>query len=216
MKTHIAPRIKDIIPLILIYITACSSPKNKVIETFENGTPKITIVEKEENRFKQEFYESGGKRQVVSLKDSVEHGKYTMWYESGEIWARGTLNMGVEEDTAYEYYKNGQLKSLRFYEKGTIMIYRKYREDGTPIDDLNFKTQIFRFWHENGQLKAIVPNESGNHIDYYSNGNVERSGKIKNGKKQGKYYYFNKNGDTLKTVIFIEGVAVDSTIYHEQ
>ena len=41
-------------------------------------------------------------------------------------------------------------------------------------------------------------------------------GKIEKGKKEGVYYYFMEKGDTLKTITYRAGEAVDSVLFSNE
>lgn len=199
---------------VLMVTYSCNKVQDRVISLHPNGKKKVVEIHRGDIKVKQlEYYESGVLKSDKEFKDSIQNGKYSFWYENESKRSEGLFINGLKQDTAYEFYKEGSLKNMRYYKDGTIMIYKKFNPDGSLIHDLNFVTQIFKFWHKNGQLKAIVPSEKGQHIDYYPNGKVQRLGFISDGKKNGKYYFFSEQGDTLKAINYEFGEAKDSIIW---
>lgn len=203
----------SILLLSFFFLFACNSEQEQIVERFEDGTPK-TIIKKQNNEIiKFEYYKSGNKKLMIHMKDTVENGKYNMWYESGELWVTGNVIDGKESDTMKEYYRNGNLSRIKFYIDNKMKIYRRYDTLGRKTTEINDIKDVIYAWYKSGQLKLRIPHVEGDFIKYHENGRILFLGKLKDGKKDGMYYYFSEEGDTLKSIEYALDEAVDSVIY---
>ncbi len=206
--------------VILCNLIACgvSTIEKEVVETFPNDQPKTVLYRSNEGNLikREEFYESGRKKAMIEYKDSVPNGKMMKWYENGTLRAEGTFVNGSRVDTSYQYNVDGNLERSFYYQNDKAKIITDYYLSGKKEKQLNFIEDVLYMWYENGQLKTKLANSNGDFIDYYSNGNVQMKGKIEKGKKEGVYYYFMEKGDTLKTITYRAGEAVDSVLFSNE
>ena len=134
--------------LLVAIIASCSNdgPKDvkltdreKVVSTFENGTPQIVReVKKESNNnesvYEKEYYEDGHLLKEGPIDNNQRHGYWKTYYRNGKIWSEGYYDHGQRDDTAKSYYPDGTLKYVGVFDKGQ-------------------KTGTWLFYDEDGKLK---------------------------------------------------------------
>ncbi len=204
---------KCLILIFIIIIISCKKKNEQVIERYGNGLPKIVDIDENGKKTRYQYYESQKKRSIVPLKDTVKHGKYTLWYEDGNIWAVGEYKDGIKHDTAKEFYTNGRLKKLQFYEKGQMLIYRRYDEEGRKKSEINGIDKSVKSWHKNGQLRNYIPNMNGEYFEYFNDGSVKLRGQIVNGKADGPEAHFDLDGKQTKSIIYKQDSIIDSVLF---
>ncbi len=69
--------------------------------------------------------------------DAIKHGPFSIWFENGQIKAKGTYSNGVLDGNYESWYANGQRESSGNYQQG--------EQDGEWV-----------WWHENGMRRAVT------------------------------------------------------------
>jgi antitoxin component YwqK of YwqJK toxin-antitoxin module len=188
----------------------------EVKEIYPNGQPKVVYYKTANNilQKKEEYYESGNMKSLIEYKgDSILHGRMITWFENGRLLAKGKFENNLRVDTSFKYDINGNLNRTFYYQNDKPKIITDYYPDGKKYRQLNYLEGIHRLWFPSGQLKNIIAENEGDFIDYFPNGNIKMKGIRENGKREGVYYHFTEKGDTLKTIVYVKGLAVDSTLY---
>jgi antitoxin component YwqK of YwqJK toxin-antitoxin module len=124
---------------VLFFIIACHKKSEVVESRWPNGSPKIVKVYEGSGKSKKLVKEIGyyqNKKKYVEGEvkgDSIKDGKWTVWYENGNIWSEG-------------YFKNNKPEGLRivYYENGKVRYKGKFK-DGKPVG-------TWSFWDEKGTL----------------------------------------------------------------
>lgn len=97
-----------------------SSSNISVTEIYPNGSPYHVIYTKLNEKMTSElFFYPSYKIQMVgtSLKNQRE-GKWSYWYESGNLWSEGYYKNGVNDSIRNVWYENGQKRYEGFYRNG--------------------------------------------------------------------------------------------------
>lgn len=58
------------------------------------------------------------KRSEENYKNGIQHGPFTVWYESGKVAKSGGYHQGKEHGLWTSFYENGKQKGLENYFKG--------------------------------------------------------------------------------------------------
>ena len=69
-------------------------------------------------------------------------GNWKTWYEDGTLADDEFYKNDSLQGECKYYYKNGQLSADEVYEKGKLISYKLFDEDGKPMEDENYKPKI--------------------------------------------------------------------------
>ncbi len=144
------------------------------------------------------------------------HGQVTDYYYDGSVRARGNFDNGYIIDTLQEYYRNGQLKSLRVKLKGTknsfgnkvtLWDVKDFSKEGILVHHYNNKKEFIKDYYSSGQLKKHNKFK-GKTWEYYEWGEPESMINKRGNKKtiysrEGqKVYMYIKNGSAIEKKSF--------------
>ena len=76
------------------------------------------------------YYKNGQLKAITPKLNGLPHGKSKMWYETGQIWSKGTWENGK------------QIKTIMYHENGKKSYFVCYRK---------FKMKL-KMWHPNGRI----------------------------------------------------------------
>ena len=117
-----------------------------------------------------EYYPNGAVKEEITLQDSLAHGWYKIYYESGQLKKKSWMLKGHYNGESIEYYENGNVESV-FYLKNNI-------SEGP-----------FKVFYKNGniQYSGVQKNNAPYkwHYEYHENDS---------GKVWFRRYYVNVNG----------------------
>ncbi len=131
----------SIISSILLF--TCSGKIEKVIvETYEDGNPKLVKFYRGENGHKEmireiTYYPSNQIRYEGAFSEGEKHGQWIYYYENGNKWSEGYFYMGERDGAGTTWHKNGQKYMHGSYNKGE-------------------RTGLWQFWDENGKLDKEI------------------------------------------------------------
>ena len=103
--------------ILLLFVLGCSSTGYEVVvESYEDGNPKLVRYYRDENRQdllrEIQYYEDGKVYIEGQYKDNEREGKWTAWYRNGNIWSTGEYQKGMENGLKTVYHENGN----KYYE----------------------------------------------------------------------------------------------------
>ncbi len=184
----------------------------------------------EENNKPKEYieYHDNGNIAAKSFKDKNGNvnGKFTFYYESGNIQAKGQMiNNQMEGDVyIFEDQKTEKLISIRTFKDGELLSSKLLHENGktksiTPV--VNDKIEgVYYEYYEDGTLKAYrqFKNDMRNGIDktYHKNGELSAIGSNVDGKAEGTWKYYYNNGSLGAEVVFKNGEVVSEKKYKKE
>lgn len=164
----------------------------------------------------QRFYPSG-KLMIEVNYDEKEAGPVTLFYDNGEISARGFyVNRKVRDSVWYLYDANRYRLSEIHYKNGVLhgkqIVYWKNGIKCQEKDWVNGKEEGVwqeRFENGNDRLKARMINNKRNGLFsvYYPSGRYYLKGHYKNNIREGLWIYYEENGDVKKELHYINGHA---------
>lgn len=160
----------------------------KIVRTFSFLTETERI--KGKLKFSYKYSSLDGEYVIRETKSATDPGFVKSFYIIG-IKHKGTFNKGFKTGQWVTTYKNKRVK-IQNYENGLVVgRYRVYNTQGELLYETDFDPQ------GNGLYKDY----------YYKTGILKVKGHYKNGKKEGKWYYYDEAGNLKKTVIYEEGCA---------
>ena len=152
------------------------------------------------------------------LYDNLD-GKYTMWYENGQIAWEGNHKGGKENGKWTGWFENGQ-KSIEYNYNNLIPDgkWTSWFKNGLQSGDGNFKDGTGKFieFFENNQKKyeVIYKDGIGKETFWYEDGQKWFEITYKDGKKHGKHTSWNESGQINIEQIYKDGELV-SEINHK-
>ena len=172
-------------------------------------SPENYIDNKKEGKFTT-WYENGQIKSEENYKDGKKEGKSTTWYQSGEILRENNYKNGKKEGKFTNWYENAQKKSEENYlddkreGKSTW-----WHEDGLIKSDTNYKNNYKEgketTWYESGQIKS--------EINYIKGGGKEttwyESGQIKSERN------YKNNKREGKETSWYENGQIESEIHYK-
>ena len=140
-------------------------------------------------------------RSIAGIKPETEITQY--FNSEGKLYMISSLTSETEKDL-YALYR-------KYDSNGNLFIY-SYAIDGKNID---------RGYYSNGKLAYIlelkiikeqpsIPN--GKYIEYYKNGQIKVQGNYKEGKRDGEFKAFLRNGKSAGSVFYKDGKIIKSTL----
>ena len=202
----------------LVYKGRFDSINNKTGEWlyfWPNGNIKKSgkyVLNEKNNEWKY-FYENGSIQQKGNYVKNKPHGTWEWWYESGQKRRMEDYENGKEKGFVYEYDTTGKVIVKGEYYYGLregVWMYEinDYMEKGSYIGGMKTgkwkKTYIAT---KKDKFKGEYLNDIpiGKHVYYYSNGQIKKEGKYKDGEKEGEWTHYNELGDIVITYLYKEG-----------
>ncbi len=163
---------------------------------------------------KYDFYhENGNKAYEWNFAENGKRsGEQKYFYEDGKLRIKGDWIEGKENGVITEYYEDGNVKSEKHFASGQFnsesskfYAEKKVSVEDIP-DDTNATVSKEHVEKNNEQNTYQAFNGNGYHKLYNAFRKVDREGEFRNGKLiEGKRYYYNTDGDLLKTVVYKNG-----------
>lgn len=133
-----AERIYDVKELVvvedIVYEIATKKAANGLLEIyFDHGGLKTQVLLKDgrSSGMEKKFYPNGQIASAVPFLDGKEHGIAKRYFGSGGLQIVASFDHGLKEGITKAYYRDGTLKSEIRYEKGGAVEGVKYLEDGS-------------------------------------------------------------------------------------
>jgi len=147
----------------IICLYGCGSKPNQelIVETHENGNPKVVQVLDASGRILQvkTFHFNTYRESLVDYKDGKANGLLQRWGSTGELEETSQMKQGVREGESQTWYRKGQIMSSAEYQKGLLngelkryhpngdLQAQEYYQKGTPIGE-------WKSWFANGKLES--------------------------------------------------------------
>ena len=207
--------------LMLSIFTIINAHPFKTEKELNNFFSKMDQLIKEE--LKKDYREEMSKRKGTADRE------YTFEIEDDRTVLITRNIQGIKPETEITQYFNSEgklymISSLtKETEKDLYALYRKYDSNGNlfiysyAIDGKNTD----RGYYSDGklayiqELKIIIgqnPIPNGKYIEYYKNGQVKVQGNNKEGKRDGEFKAFLRNGKSAGSVFYKDGKIIKSTL----
>ena len=207
--------------LMLSIFTVINAHPFKTEKELNNFFSKIDQLIKEE--LKKDY------REEMSKRKGTADGEYTFEIEDNRTILITRNIQGIKPETEITQYFNSEgklymISSLtKVTEKGFYSLYRRYDKNGNlsiytyAIDGKNTDSG----YYSDGNLayiqevKIIKGKDSilhGKYIEYYKNGQIKVQGSYNEGKRDGEFKAFLRNGKSAGSVFYKDGKIIKSTL----
>ena len=152
-----------------------------------DSTLERTITYKEDLKdgAEQLFDDKGILSEQYTWKNSIREGESLTWYPGeSALWRRIPFVNNKEEGKGFEYDRDGRIITLLTYRNGFIYLAEKINR----YDSSGRKT--------------------GNWVEYWSEGKMKEEGNWTQGKRNGVFRFFKRNGDLDKIEEYVDGNLV--------
>jgi len=115
-----------------------------VVESYEDGTPKIIRYYKGEGKDKTMvkegfFYKDGALRMEGEYLYGVKHGRWLSYYEDGTRWSEGHYVDGINDGPTITWHENAQKYYEGYYKQGERSgIWKFWGDDGEFIKEIDY------------------------------------------------------------------------------
>ena len=123
--------------------------------------------------------------------------------KKGELYMISSLTSETEGDL-YALYR-------KYDKEGNLSIYT-YAIDGKNTDKGYYSDGKLAYIKELKIVKGEAPIQNGKYIEYYKNGQIKVQGYYKEGKRDGEFKAFLRNGKSAGSVIYKDGKIIKSTL----
>ena len=210
-----------ILILMLFIFSIANAHSFKSEKELNNFFAKIDMLIKEE--LKKDY------REEMTKRKGTANNEYSFEIEDDRTVLITRSIAGIKPETKITQYFNSEGKLYMISsltsetEKDLYALYRKYDSDGNlfiysyAIDGKN----IDRGYYSDGKLayiqelkiiKGQPPIPNGKYIEYYKNGQIKVQGNNKDGKRDGEFKAFLRNGKSAGSVFYKDGKIIKSTL----
>ena len=207
--------------LMLFIFSIANAHSFKSEKELNNFFAKIDMLIKEE--LKKDY------REEMTKRKGTANNEYSFEIEDDRTVLITRSIAGIKPETKITQYFNSEGKLYMISsltsetEKDLYALYRKYDSDGNlfiysyAIDGKN----IDRGYYSDGKLayiqelkiiKGQPPIPNGKYIEYYKNGQIKVQGNNKDGKRDGEFKAFLRNGKSAGSVFYKDGKIIKSTL----
>lgn len=130
----------------------------------------------------------------------IQNGKFRYFYPNGNLSSVGNYVNGEKQGLWLWYHYNGMMSDSSFYEGGKVR--------GTSIS-----------WHNNGYMSdSAVYTSDGKavYVSWFDDGTPSGAGRFDNGKREGVWQYFHKNGNNAAIEKYRQDELLTSSYYDEE
>jgi uncharacterized protein len=195
---------------------------------YPDGTPKgeVLYIDGKQQGVRKEYSRAGLLLNLYNFKDDVLEGPTSVYYNIGEAYKEyeGKYKEGKLNDTLYEYYDNGVLRSSKFMlnnkqGNGDIKTFHRNGQLSSRVKNLNglFEGE-YRAYSYDGKLvregQYLGGIEVGTWKSYYDNGKLEEEIQYdEKGKKNGILKSYDRDGKLFYEMEYLKGEIVSYKYY---
>ena len=140
-------------------------------------------------------------RSIAGIKPET---KITQYFNSeGKLYMISSLTKVIDKEL-YGLYR-------KYDKNGNLLIYT-YAIDGKNTDKGYYSDGKLAYIKELKIVKGEAPIQNGKYIEYYKNGQIKVQGYYKEGKRDGEFKAFLRNGKSAGSVIYKDGKIIKSTL----
>jgi len=152
-------------------------------------------------------------------KEGKKEGKWLKYYADGKLMSKEYYKNGTLIDSAYYYYRNGNLGSIGLYDKQGVAK-EEYKFDyagwlSTHRKKISEKSYEEQTYYANGQKELAVKYDDDKIMDgpytlYYDNGKIKKQVAMKDGEYDGILKLYHENGKLSQVANYAKGTQVNS------
>ena len=197
------------------------------LQNIRNKAEKI-VKEELKNDYKNEYLKrKNNLEKIEGIKENIfSDGEFVFELKNGVV---DNISKNIEKKpdifVSKAFDKDGNLLKIAFFAEldGETFLYREFNKDLNLIVETYAigEKSIQKAYYSNKKLAYtregklvegynLLPN--GKHTEYYKNGQVKVQGSYKEGKRDGEFKAFLKNGKSAGSVIYKDGKIIKSTL----
>jgi antitoxin component YwqK of YwqJK toxin-antitoxin module len=165
------------------------------------------------------FFESGSLKAILTYNASGEYARATLYYQDGNIAARGNYFTSLKDSTwvYYSFYDHSITARETFVKGVRDGMTINYYNSGEPSELVewknNKKSGIWEQYYK-GNLPKLKAHYTDNKLDgeyvvYYVTGKPQITGLYKNGLQEGKWTLYNEDGSVKSLLTYNSGKAAE-------
>ena len=140
-------------------------------------------------------------RNIQGIKPETEITQY--FNKKGELYMISSLTKVIDKEL-YGLYR-------KYDKNGNLLIYT-YAIDGKNTDKGYYNDGNLAYIQEVKIIEGKEPILHGKYIEYYKNGQIKVQGSYKDGKRDGEFKAFLRNGKSAGSVFYKDGRLIKSTL----
>lgn len=158
---------------------------------------------------------------VMDFKPGGTNASSKHFHPNGEIMAKGNYIDQLKDSIWHYFDEQGGIRKVECFDMGRMHgEFITYYKDGNISDKRSFNNSLpvgeWTEFHPNGEKRAqgtynTEGNADGPVFYWFDNGRPEIKGKFEDGKRQGGWKYYNKDGTLHMQVLYDQGEYVKST-----
>ncbi len=164
---------------------------------------------------KTEFYENGTKKSEGVLLGADNDSPQDIEKQSKDVRYQKSINAFKDGKWTY-WFENGQLSAEQYYNKGEMTgVWKSWYKDGKLGSEVNLTKGTAMYWYANGNKSSEGKMSTGMHHEgnwtgWYENGNKNYEGAYINGQKEGTWKWYNEKGEKLQEEVYKAGALISS------
>ena len=140
-------------------------------------------------------------RSIAGIKPETEITQY--FNSEGKLYMISSLTKVIDKEL-YGLYR-------KYDNNGNLLIYT-YAIDGKNTDKGYYSDGKLAYIQEVKIIEGKEPIPNGKYIEYYKNGQIKVQGSYKDGKRDGEFKAFLRNGKSAGSVFYKDGRLIKSTL----
>ena len=98
----------------------------EIVERFPDGSEKLVRYYIEDGQVREltkeiKYYPNHKKYYEGEFRDNHKDGKWTVWYENGNVWSEGFFKKGMDDGLRTGYHENGKKHFQGNYREGKMV-----------------------------------------------------------------------------------------------
>ncbi len=168
---------------------------------------RISMSENESNKF-FDLYLSNIKREFSSSQNiylEANEESISTFFRNLAIKEKSLNNKKLREGPFISYHDNGRIHKSGSYKKGLkVGEWKEYDKYGKLLKILTYNK---------GKIdKKARPDRIKEFATFHDNGRLKEKGKTRNGKRDGEWNFYDKNGDITNVIVYDFGKEISSNI----
>ena len=196
------------------------------LQNIRNKADKI-VQEELKNDYRKEYLKrKNNLEKIEGIEESVfSDGEFTFRLEDGVVTeALKTIETAHNTTVAKKFDEEGKLLTVIFFSNDeNLRFYRYYDEnlnlaidinciDGKCIQKGYYSDKKLAYIKEGKLTENLDILTNGKYTEYYKNGQMKVQGSYKEGKRDGEFKAFLKNGKSAGSVFYKDGKIIKSTL----
>lgn len=144
----------------------------------------------------------------------IKHGWYNSYDENGDFSQEGTYKDNKEDGEWVSYFEGSPFRRTTYQDgvrEGVQIIYNSSGGVYSETTFVNDNMENEKVYHPNGQLdyEGYFGDNFTNYKSYYENGFVKTEEYFVDGERDGRWVYYDSNGELTDEDIYENGVCVE-------